>query len=231
MKFLGWENPRDKRISPFGPDNYGEIVGVVKDFNFKSLHIGMEPLLLPMSDRFHHEQLSIRLQTTNVASSLSDIEGSFKSVLGSLPFEYFFLNDRIENLYHAEQETGQLIFYSTIFALMLATLGLFSIISYIIEDKTKEIAIRKILGISFMQMIFLVSKRYILILLISLLFAWPLSWFFMSGWLNNFAYRAPLGFTPFLLGGLTAALMIAGVVVVKMLNVRNLDPVNALKYE
>jgi putative ABC transport system permease protein len=231
MKFLGWEDPGERKLSPFGPGNYGEIAGVVKDFNFRSLHSGMDPLLLAVSDRFFHEQLSIKLQIPNLTSSLKDIEKTFVSVSGGLPFEYFFLNDKIEQLYQTENETGKLIFYSTLFALLLATMGLFGIISFMIEDKTKEIAIRKILGISFFQMIFMFSKRYLLVLSVAIVFAWPLSWFVMNNWLNNFAYRTGLDFEPFVIGGAVAFLMIIGVVGIKMFTIKNLDPAKALKQE
>lgn len=231
FKFLGWEDPKEKRLSPFGANSYAYLSAIVKDFNFKSLHDGMDPLLIAVSDRFFHEQLSIRVKTDNLSSAIGEIEDTFTEVMKGLPFEYFLLNDKIESLYKAETETGKLIFYSTLFALLLATLGLFGILSFTIEERTKEIAIRKILGISIPQMVLLFSRKYFLILVMATVIAWPVSYFLMNSWLDNFAYKTGLGIVPFLAGTIITLLLIVTVIAAKMINIKKLDPVNALKYE
>jgi len=231
LKFIGWDTPEGKKISPFGPDLKADIVGVVKDFNFKSLHDGMDPLLMPMSEKFYHRELSVRIKTDDIPGTIDQIKETYGKVTGGMPFEFYFMNDKLKNLYHTEREAGMLISVSTLFAMLLATMGLFGIVSFTIEEKTKEIAIRKILGISLAEMLSLFSRKYLYILGISALAAWPISWFVMETWLSNFAYRIDISVLPFILGALITLLVIMGVVGLKMFTIQRLDAVKALKYE
>jgi putative ABC transport system permease protein len=201
-KFLGWENPIDKKIvSPLGQD--GKIVGVVKDFNYKSLHSAIEPLILmntPQSQGF----LLIRIATSGIHETVAKVSALWKAFDSAHPYEYFFLDEKFQDQYVKEERLVKIFIYFSTLAILISCLGLIGLAIFTNELKTKEIAIRKTLGASHLQVLKLLSKDFLILILLANAIAWPVSYFLISNWLSQFAYQTSLNVFPFLLGMLIA---------------------------
>lgn len=206
VKFLGWDDPIDKKIvSPLGQD--GKVVGVVKDFNYKSLHSSIEPLILmntPQSQGF----LLIRIESPNIHETVEKVGEFWKDFDSAHPYEYFFLDEKFQAQYVKEERLAKIFVYFSTLAIFISCLGLIGLAIFTNELKTKEIAIRKTLGASRVQVLKLLSKDFLALILLANVIAWPVSWYLISNWLSQFAYQAPLTVLPFLLG-MVIAFMIA----------------------
>jgi len=233
VRNMGMEDPIGKRFDcplPFDPDRKGRIVGVVKDFHFRSLHEPISPLILVIAPGWITD-LYIRLDGVDLPGTMAAIEKIIKTRAPDFPFDYRFMDEEIDDLYRSEVRTGALVRAGTGLAVLIASLGLFGLASFMAEQRTKEIGIRKILGSSTGAIVSLLTKDFLLWVGISNLIAWPVAWWVMSNWLRNFAYRAPLTIWPFVLSG-AAALVTAWLTVSwQSLRVATSDPVKALRYE
>ena len=227
IKAMGMEAPVGKRFSSWFD---GHIIGVVKNFHYKSLHTEIEPLILMMDPRYY-AYACLRIQADNVSNTIGFIEEVWKKFIPQFPFEYSFLDEQIDNLYRAEERMGLVFKYFTILAMFIACLGLFGMASFITEQRTKEIGIRKILGASVPNVVTLLSKEFTKLVLLSNIFAWPLAYFVMNRWLQNFAYRTKMGFGIFLLSS-SLALVIAFVTVsIQSTKAALANPAEALHHE
>lgn len=201
-KFLGWDNPIDKKIvSPLGQD--GKVVGVVKDFNYKSLHSSIEPLVLmntPQSQGF----LLIRIAGPAILESVKQVSEFWKEFDNAHPYEYFFLDEKFQDQYVKEQRLVKIFIYFSTLAILISCLGLIGLAIFTNELKTKEIAIRKTLGASRLQVLRLLSIDFLILILLANVISWPVSYYLISNWLSQFAYQAPLNALPFLLGMIIA---------------------------
>jgi putative ABC transport system permease protein len=233
VRLMGMENPIGKRFDcplPFDPDRKGRIVGVVRDFHFRSLHELISPLILVIAPGWITD-LYIRMDGVDLPGTMSAIEKIIKTHALDSPFNYRFMDQEIDDLYRSEVRMGALIRAGTGLALLIACLGLFGLSSFMAEQRTKEIGIRKVLGSSTAGIVSLLSKDFLLWVGIANLIAWPIAWWVMSVWLRNFAYRAPLTIWPFVLSG-AAALMTAWLTVSwQYFRAATSDPVKALRYE
>lgn len=231
LKVTGWESGLGRSISPFGRERLAPIVGVAKDFNYKSLHNIVEPCILVISDRDNYSQISLRYSTADVYGLLADIESKFLQVLPSTPFEYAFASDQFDNLYQVEKQTSQLIGLLTGVAITLALLGVYALLSFTIRERTKELAIRKVLGIKIKGTIYLLSSNYLKLLLIANVIGIPAAWYIVSNWLQNFSYQIALGFGTFLWVGILTLSLIFLVVGLKVLQTEKINPTEALRNE
>jgi putative ABC transport system permease protein len=233
-KRLEWDQPLGKKITGFG--NSGEfdlhVVGVVKDFHFRSLHDVVEPGLMFISSN-HPRNLNIRLQQGNIHEQMNILREKWEEIEFSIPFDYYFLDEDFNRQYKAEQRIGEIFIYFTIIAIVIACLGLFGLASYNAEQKTKEIGIRKALGSSVQRIVFMLSKQFTKWVLIANIIAWPLAWYFMSDWLSNFAYRIDIlsYWWIFILAGLLAIIIAIITVVYQAIKAAITSPVDAIKYE
>ena len=197
-KFLGWDDPINKKIiSPLGQD--GKVVGIVKDFNYKSLHSSIEPLILmntPQSQGF----LLIRVSSSNIPEAVKKVSDLWKEFDSAHPYEYFFLDEKFQDQYVKEARLVKIFIYFSTLAILISCLGLIGLAIFTNELKTKEIAIRKTLGASRLQVLKLLSKDFLILILLANVIAWPVSYFLISNWLSQFAYQASLTVLPFLLG-------------------------------
>jgi putative ABC transport system permease protein len=196
-KFLGWDHPLDQKIvSPLGQD--GKVVGVVQDFNYKSLHSAIEPLVImntPQSQGF----LLIRITTAaDVQQTVEQIGNLWKAFDSSHPYEYFFLDEKFQSQYIKEERLTRIFTYFSTLAIFISCLGLIGLAIFTNELKTREIAIRKTLGASHMQVLKLLSKEFLALIVLANIVAWPVSYFLVSDWLNEFAYKTKLDAIPFL---------------------------------
>jgi putative ABC transport system permease protein len=230
VKFLGWEDqPLDKKIiSPFGQD--GKVVGVIKDFNYKSLHSSIEPLVL-MNTPNSQGYLLIKIMAADLFRTIEQVGESWKAFDDAHPYEYFFLDEKFQAQYVKEERLTKIFTYFSAVAILISCLGLIGLAIYTNEMKTREIAIRKTLGASRMQVLELLSKEFLLLILLANFIAWPVSYFMISDWLSDFAYQTELDVIPFL-SGMGIALLIALLTITYFANrAARQSIVRALKYD
>ncbi|MBN2289792.1 MAG: FtsX-like permease family protein, partial [Candidatus Glassbacteria bacterium] len=228
---IGWDSPVGKRFKVWSATHQGTVVGVVKDFNFVTLKKSLEPLALTLLPKTRLSAVSIRIRPENTAATLKYIEDTLNRFRPDLPFEYSFLDEEFGRLYKTETLLGWLSGVFSLFAVFIACLGLLGLISFAAERRTKEIGIRKVLGASVAQIVFLLSKEFLLLLGIAALIAWPVAWYAMDRWLSNFAYRINLDWFTFVLAGLLALVIAAVTVSFQALRAATANPVDALRYE
>ena len=208
------------------------IVGVVKDFHFKDLHNGIESYgFLLNNSRRDFTYLIAHIKGKNVQAALGSMTAAWTKLNPNEPFEYTFMDDDFQKNYIAEERLASIIRYFTIVAIFISCLGLFGLTTFSVEQRTKEIGIRKVLGASTAGIVSLLSKDFLKLVLISFLVASPLAWYFIHQWLQSFAYRAP--FTIWLLLGAWAmALLIAFLTIsIQAMKVALSNPVKSLKVE
>jgi putative ABC transport system permease protein len=227
---LGWEAPIGQIL--VNRSGKHQVIGVVEDFHFRSKHQKIEPLVLSLiPDNHYVYYTSIRISGENLKHTLDTIKHIWKSFSPTRPFEYFFLNDRFDQLYKSEMTTTRLFDFLTVMALFIACLGLFGLAAYTAEQRTKEMGIRKVLGASIFNIFYLLSSEFTKWIILSNLIAWPLVYCFMNQWLENFAYRIDLSPLTFILSAV-AALMIALITVsFQAMKTAFSNPVESLRYE
>lgn len=228
VRAMGLESPVGKRFRAFGID--GPIIGIVKDFNYKSLHIEIEPLFLAIRPRYFN-YACVRVNAADSGGAIKAMEEAWKTFSPAFPFEYSFLNAQIDNLYKAEKRMGGVFNSFTALAVFIACLGLFGMASFAAERRTKEIGIRKVLGASVPGVVALLSKESAKMVLISNIIAWPVAFFAMNGWLKSFAYRTKIGLWIFFAAA--AAALIIAVLTVSYQAVKSAlaNPASSIRYE
>ncbi|MBE0639664.1 MAG: ABC transporter permease [Bacteroidales bacterium] len=235
MKKLEWENPLGRFIYlPFGEtaaeDTPLKIVGVVRDFNFASLHDAVEPLLIQL-DPSMFRYLNIKISRQNVAGILGMIESKWQEFSPDQPFDYFFQDTRFDSFYVAEIQMTNLFIYFSVLALFIAAIGLFGLALYTTERRTKEIGIRKVFGGSVQQILKLLTREFIRWVIIANLIAWPLAWYFMHIWLQNFAYQTNISWWIFALSAIFSLLIALITVSWQSIRATLKNPVEALRWE
>lgn len=226
---LGWtpEQAIGKQISKNAP---GRIKAVVKDFNFKSFHDPIGPLLIFL-DHFYTGGLFVRVNGNNTPSTIKSIETIWKERIPDKPFDYKFLDDDYNALYKTEQHTAGVFTTFSILAILLACLGLFAVTAYAVMQRTKEIGIRKVLGANISGIIMLISKDFLLLVVIAAATASPIAWYISHKWLHEFAYRINIQWWIFIAAG-AACLAIAGcTVAIQALKAALVNPVKSLRSE
>jgi putative ABC transport system permease protein len=231
VKNFGWEDPIGKRIIWAGDKNKkGFIIGVVKDFHYKSFHQKIEPLVLHMTPGIG-SYASIRIKSENILNTMSFIKNKWQEFNPGHPFDYLFLDDQYDRLYRSEKKMGQVFRYFTFLALFISCLGLFGLSSYVLEKRTKEIGIRKILGASLSSIIIMVSKEFSKWIFLANVVAWPIVYFSMNLWLENFSYRINISFWTFLLSTVIVMALSLFTVSYQSVKAAMTNPANSLKYE
>jgi len=226
-EIMGYKEPIGKIIStPWGSKL--NIIGVVKDFHFKSMHYKMEPLIMTLGQEI---EFFIRMKPDKVASTIEYIKKTFKSFNLPYPLNFCFLEDDYDKLYRTEQRLGKIFSYFTFLAIFISCLGLIGLSSFMIERRTKEIGIRKINGAKSNEIFFLLLKEYIIWVMISIIIACPIAWYTMNKWLQNFAYRINISLWIFVLAGVIALLIALLTVSWQSYRAAGKNPVEALRYE
>lgn len=208
----------------------GQIIGVVKDFNFRSLKKGITPLAMFVHPFYNHALL-IKIRPEDKQATLTFIKETWDKHAHNYPFSYTFVDDELNQVYLSEQRSGTLLNSFAFFALIIACLGLLGLSSFSIQQKTREIGIRKVLGSSMQNIWTLLTLEYTKAILIAILFAWPLSWYLLTRWLNSYAYRVNLTVWPFLVSGLVALGIALLTVSWQTARAAAATPVKALRYE
>jgi len=207
-----------------------EIIGVVEDYHYRGLQYAVEPLVMEIDPAmFHH--IGLTVGTENLGKTLRFIEEKWHELFPEKPFEYFFLDAYFARQYESETRIGRLFGTFTTMGLFIACLGLLGLASFVAEQRTKEIGIRKVLGASVPSVVFLFTKEFTRWVVLANGIAWPVAYLFMHRWLQNFAYRMPLGLEPFLLAGLSALVIALGTISFQSIKTALTDPVKSLRTE
>jgi len=203
VKYFGWDNPLGKRVKYPGDTSkfYLEVVGVVKDFNQKSLYNPIAPLMLFY--RPNCNSLQLKLDAKNIPAAIASAEKSWKTYFPDLPFQYTFLDQDFDSQYAADQKRGKIFTTFSILTILITCLGLLGLIAFTTQQRQKEISIRKIMGAGVGEIIPLITKNFVVLVGISCLVAFPVAYLFMDKWLKIFPYNTGLSIVPFLLSALT----------------------------
>ena len=209
------------------------ITGVIKNFNFESLHYEIGPYIfrLKSSDMNYWGYISMRLSKNASANTISEVKKTWNEYAPGEPFQYFFMDQDFANKFKTERQNARLAALFTLLALIIASMGLFGLVSFTVEQRTKEIGIRKTTGASVSNVFYLFSKEYILLIVISALISWPLIYLVAKDWLQNFYYRINLHPLDFLTGFMIAFLVAFITIGYKILRSARTNPVESLKYE
>jgi len=226
---LGYKQPLGKEIA-LTDWGKGTIIGVIKDFNFKTLHSKIEPLILYWKGE-GHKLASIKVSAIDLSKTIQSIKKVFQSLSPSYPFTYKYLDDFTGSLYKNEMELGKLIKFFTIISVFICCLGMFGLVSFVISRKTKEIGIRKAIGAATSDIIMLLTKDFICFVLVANVIAWPVAYHLMNKWLQGFAYRVDMGLWVFILSGAIALLIAIATVSFQAIKAATANPVESLKYE
>lgn len=231
VAIIGWESADDAigRNMIYGGVK-GKVVGVVKDFHFESLQSTISPIIL-LNTPDRSRNLSIKIEGTNIKSSIEQIEALYSKFSPDAPLNYNFLNDRFANLYTSETQRSQLFTIFSGLAIFLACLGLFGLASFTVAQRSKEISIRKVLGASVNQIVGILSKEFIILIVIAMFLAFPVAWYFMSDWLSGYAYRIDLGAGPFVLAALISGVIAFVTISIQTLKAAFSNPSDRLRDE
>ncbi len=208
----------------------GRIIGVVKDYQFQSLKEEITPLVIqiwPSSTRL----FAIRIAPDNIQETLKFIENTWKKMDPSHPYEYSFMDETFDQLYKSEERLGQIAGIFSTLAIFIAAMGLFGLTLFTLEQRTKEIGVRKVLGASVADIYVLVSKEFALLVLFANLFAWPTAYFLTRKWLQSFAYRTDIGIGVFVLSAALALLIALATVSFQAIKAASANPTGSLRYE
>jgi ABC-type antimicrobial peptide transport system permease subunit len=232
LKRLGIKDPQqaiNKEIDLWGEMKFS-IVGVVKDFNAMSLRQGLVPVLITTAKNFY-STAGIKLDTKNMNATLKNVEALWNETYPDFVYEQQFLDAKIENFYGQESKLSDLFKIFAALAIFLSCLGLYGLASFMAVQKTKEVGIRKVLGASVNNIIFLFSKEFLLLIGIAFVIAAPLAWYFMHGWLQDFVYRVNISWWVIALAGLIAVTVAMLTISFKAIKAAVANPVKSLRSE
>ena len=232
-KAFGWDkNALGHNLTR--PDNDGtkltfHVIGVVKNFHFKSFHEPISPLVMVLNN--NNENIIVKANTRDIAGLLNTMKKDWNDLKGEVPFSSTFLDDRFNNSYASEQKIGLILSIFAGVTIFVACLGLLGLATFTAEQRTKEIGIRKVLGASVADITVLLTKEFVLLVVIALLIASPLAWIFMNKWLQDFAYRVSISGWVFVSAGLAAILIALSTVGFQAIKSAIANPVKSLRTE
>lgn len=221
-------------IQLYSPNDNGKaipyrVIGIVKDFNFSTMHQHVGPLVMHLGDNLG--SIGILVNAKNLPISIARIENKWKSMAPGMPFSYSFMDNDFDKLYQPEKQTGKLFICFAIFAILIACLGLFGLVSYAAEQRTKEIGIRKVLGARPSGIVVLLTKDLLKLVLLACLIAFPVAWWAMDKWLQSFAYRSNIAIWVFAFAGAIAILIALLTVSLQTFRAAIANPVKSLKID
>jgi len=209
-----------------------EIAGIMKDFNFNSLHEDVKPILFMFNDHDPYlTNITISTQTSNYKSLLAQMETIWKKNYPSIPFEYSFLDAEVQKMYESEITLSRIINSFTGIAIFISCLGLFGLATFSAENRKKEIGIRKVLGAKVSGIATLLSKDFVVLVFIAILVATPIAWWVMNKWLQSFSYRVDIKWWMFAMAGIIAAIIALVTVSFQAIKAAIANPVKSLRTE
>ena len=212
-------------------DSLGSIIGVTEDFNFNSLHHRVNTLAISMHSDWGYSEMSVKIKGDNIPEALAQIESVWNSHVKEWPFDYTFLDDHFATLYESDSQMSSVVSIITALAIFIACAGLFGLSSIMISQKIKEVGIRKTLGASVTQIVFLLSKNFLILIIVAFIIATPITYFVMDGWLQNFAFQIDINLLLFVVGGLLAIIIALSTISYHTIKASRSNPVDALRYE
>jgi len=241
VKEYGWSDPIGKKL-PGKMEQ--QIIGVVKDFNYQSLHTKIQPLAMVIKpDTFFRRiqdisftaplqpRISVRLRAGNISNDLATLKNVWRSVAPEQEFEYRFLDESIAAQYRQEQRTGKIVQIASALSIFIACIGLFGLTTLVIVRRTREIGIRKVLGASVGTIVRLLSAEFLRLIVIAAIIAFPLAWWLMNNWLQDFAYRVSIGWWIFLAAGIVALTIAFVTISFQAIKAALSNPVKSLRTE
>ena len=230
IKQLGFDNPEQALHTKVQWDERAlDVIGVVKDYNHTSLKRAIDPIIFYPQN--NNSYFSVRITADKVQEKIASLEKMYKSSFAGNPFEYFFVDDNYNKSYEAEKQYGSIFSTASIWAIFIACLGLFGLATFTVESRVKEIGVRKVLGASVQSIVSLLSKDFLLLVLIAFLIASPLAWWAMHKWLQDFAYRIDIAWWVFVIAGSIAFLIALLTVCFQAIKAAMANPVESLKTE
>jgi putative ABC transport system permease protein len=230
LKVTGLESPIGKMFSCW--EDEGKIIGIVRNFHASSLHSEIGPVIFTLSQRHgSHRYVFVKIRPNDISGTLAFLENKATEFAPNSLFEYRFLDDVFDGQYRGDQRRGEIYKYFTFLAIFISCLGLFGMASFTAEQRTKEIGIRKVLGASITNIFTMISKDFLLLLIVSNVIAWPIAYFVMASLLNNYAYRTNIAAWIFIASGIAAIFVALLTVGIKIVRAAYANPVDSLRYE
>jgi putative ABC transport system permease protein len=232
-KTLGWANNAltksiSHRTNEGTVENY-RVIGVVKDFHFRSLHEKISPLVMKLSSGSGH--IIVKTKTKDIAGLLASMEKQWKSFKPDLPFTYSFLDERFNEVYKAEQKTGQILGVFAGLTIFVGCLGLFGLATFTAEQRTKEIGVRKVLGASVAGIVALLSRDFLKLIATAIVIALPVAWWMMSRWLQDFAYKIDIAWWMFAGAAVISVVVALATISYQSIKAALMNPVESLRSE
>ncbi len=226
VRRVGWKKPLDNLY------NENAVVGVVEDFHFDTLHKTIEPAVLRLGEGYSGtNMIGIRIRPENQERTLEEIENIFAGTITSQPFDFYFLDDAYNRLYRNEQRLALMIGYLEGLAIILGCMGLFGLATYAAQRRSKEIGIRKVLGASVFSIIGMMSREFVLLVVVANVIAWPVGYHFLHKWLQGYAYRCGFGVDVFILAGIGTLLIAFIAVGLHTVRAAWSNPLESIHYE
>jgi putative ABC transport system permease protein len=227
VRKVGWKDPLSEQF------NDSPVIGVIKDFHFDTLHKAIGPAVFLLSKDFFwgRVNLGIRIRAGAPENTLAEIKKIFDQTTRGEPFDFYFLDDAYNELYRNEQRLAVMIGYLESLAIILGCMGLFGLATYAAQRRSKEIGIRKVLGASVFSIIRMLSREFVVLVVISNVIAWPLGYYFLQRWLQGYAYRCAFGIEIFVLAGLGTLLIALFAVGLHTAKAAWSNPLESIRYE
>ncbi len=233
VKTLGLKTPKDilnKHMTTWHDQIKGTVVGVLKDFHDRSFRNELAPLLIT-TDNAMYNQVGIKLATTHMTSTMQSVKNIFEKTFPDFVYEYKFLDEKIANFYKQENQLAQLYKIFASIAIFLSCLGLYGLASFMAVQRVKEVGIRKVLGASIANIIYLFSKEFIILIAIAFAIATPIAWYYMHQWLQAYAYRISISWWLIAVGGLVAIIIALTTISFQAIKAAMANPVKSLRSE
>ncbi|REE05578.1 ABC transporter permease [Marinoscillum furvescens] len=238
VRSMNWGSPEEaiNRRFMYRGQLRGKVVGVVKDYNFVSKHHPIAPLVITLNSHpgafnLFVKYVAVKIDGADMRSSIEDIREAWYAVMPERPFDYFFLDDRLNDSYKAEQKLSVVTMIFSGLAIIVACLGLFGLATYSVEQRKKEIGVRKVLGISTSQILMLLSKEFVLLICLAFVVAVPSAYVLLRGWLDGFAFRTDIDAWPFVAAGVLTMLVAVFTISFHAFRASRINPAETLKYE
>jgi putative ABC transport system permease protein len=231
---LGVKDPVGSYLTRLGGSSIQKtfkIIGVIKDFNYQSLHQKIGALAIHLQPSGYADNMTIRVQSAGLRSTLNYIEKTWKSFSPGETMNLGFVDKRLERLYESEQKTSIVATVFSFLSIFIACLGLFGLAAFVAEQRTKEIGVRKVLGASIFELIMLLSKEFTKWVIIANIIAWPIAHYLMNNWLRNFAYRIEMNWWVYILSGTITLVIALATISMYAIKAAKANPVKSLRYE
>jgi putative ABC transport system permease protein len=228
VESMGFSDPLNSEIILYG--NQYRIIGVMKDYHANTLKIPIRPLIMQINNDFP-VYIYVKIDPADLNKTLNYIEAEWYNIVPDFPYEFTFLDEMLSNLYLNDRKMGSIFLSFTLLAILISVLGLYGLTSFTAEVRTKEIGVRKVMGARVSDILWLLSRQFSKLILIANFIAWPLAYYLVSLWLQNFSYRVEISFAIFLAAGLGTLIVALAAISFQTVKAAMSDPAKALKYE